>query len=189
MRRVAKIWRNCRTVRQSVDNTPRRYYGKYHRCAPLRYPISERLEELARSRSGRSAAQVDFAELLSVGGEPASRSKLRRMPPNLPHPWVPVGGKKPKGPAHPHANKPPGWMPKKEYLSNLAAERAPQQASPNGKSANLRTEVVRGQLIDASTPTIFPAQLNANRRSVIADVNSWLPLLSPICGQIRKFIY
>ena len=88
--------------------------------------LSAHLEELARARVERSAETVDFAELLSVE---QPRFKLQAIAQAVkPAPVNEVQKDKAKlkkeqeneGPS----NKPPGWLPKKEYLAKLAAEKA-----------------------------------------------------------------
>ena len=88
--------------------------------------LSAHLEELARARVERSAETVDFAGLLSVE---QPRFKLQAIAQAVkPAPANEVQKDKAKtkkeqeneGPS----NKPPGWLPKKEYLAKLAAEKA-----------------------------------------------------------------
>ena len=70
-------------------------------------------------------------------------------------PVVPPVVKKEKSPQEPKIpkGKPPGWLPKAEYLAKLAAERK--------AAANPRTAAVRGHLSVASTPIGVPARTKA----------------------------
>ena len=87
--------------------------------------LSAHLEELARSRVERSAAVIDFSELLSVE---QTRFKLQAVAQaTKKDPPVEKGGKgdkkKEKG-LGPSTGKPQGWLPKQEYLAKLAADKA-----------------------------------------------------------------
>ena len=88
--------------------------------------LSAHLEELARARVERSADTVDFAQLLSVE---QPRFKLQAIAQAVkPTPANEVQKEKTKlkkeQDAEGPSNKPPGWLPKKEYLAKVAAEKA-----------------------------------------------------------------
>ena len=102
--------------------------------------LSDRLEELARSRAERSAAVIDFDELLSVG---QTRFKLQaitqaaKKEPAVEK--VEKVDKKVKKEVDPLANKSPGWLPKKEYLGKLAADRAADQKKDTRRKSAQRS--------------------------------------------------
>ena len=86
--------------------------------------LSAHLEELARARVERSAATVDFAELLSVE---QPRFKLQAIAQAI-KPAPANDAQKDKKlkkeqDAEWPSTKPVGWLPKKEYLAKLTAEK------------------------------------------------------------------
>ena len=95
--------------------------------------LSAHLEELARARQERSAAQVDFAELLS---NEQSRFKTQAVAQAAKkEPVVQADTQKEKGQKEKgqkgkgQKEKPPGWLPKAEYLAKQAAEQKAAQAA------------------------------------------------------------
>ena len=91
--------------------------------------LSAHLEEMARPRAERPAAVIGLSELLSVE---QTRFKLQAIAQAAKTPAVEKVEKvemkqKVKKEVDPPANKPPGWLPKQEYLAKLAAERADDQ--------------------------------------------------------------
>ena len=97
--------------------------------------IAAHLEELARARQERADAQVYFYELLYTEKTrckiQAAAQAAKPGPPVDP----PAIGKKPNGPKDPTVpkGKPPGWLPKREYLANLAAGRKDRQDAAKEK--------------------------------------------------------
>ena len=87
--------------------------------------LSARLEELARSRAERPTDAVGFAELLSAE---QSRFKLQAGPQAAKN-ATPVDLKKEKLLKDTPVVPKPGWLPKKEYLAKLEAERVAKAAA------------------------------------------------------------
>ena len=87
--------------------------------------LSAHLEELARARVERSADTVDFAALLSAE---QPRFKLHAIAQAVKPTPVNDAQKdkklKKEQDTDAPSNKPAGWLPKKEYLAKLAAEKA-----------------------------------------------------------------
>lgn len=76
-----------------------------------------------RARAERAASQVDFAELLSVEKTRFETQSVARAA--KPAQAADKPTKKQPGDT-PRAHKPPGWIPKEEYLAMLEAGRAAQ---------------------------------------------------------------
>ena len=90
--------------------------------------ISTRLEEMARSRTNRPAGLVDFAELLS---NEHSRFKMQAVSQSKPAPTYPAAPKKEKDDKETRR----AWLPKKEYMANLEAEKKTNDKTSSSSAA------------------------------------------------------
>ena len=125
--------------------------------------LTAHLEELARARQERPAAQVDFADLLSTE---QTRFKIQAVaqaskpaplggPPVLKKEKVLKEKQVPK-------DKPPGWIPKPEYLAKLAAEKKEAQVAANQASQKERN---RAHSSHRSRPRTPKRREHFNRRA------------------------
>ena len=96
---------------------------------------------MARALAGRATAAVDFAELLSVE---QTRFKLQAVS-QAAKGATPVDLKKEKPPKDTPVAPKADWIPKKEYLAKLAAERAAKAAADSAARPRSRSRRVRSR--------------------------------------------
>ena len=101
--------------------------------------LSTRLEELARSRANKTAGAVDFTDLLSTEQHRFKIHAIDLAAKTAPKPAVPRVVTKAvtevtKAPTRRH------WMPKKQYMAVLAAEKKAAEASDVASAATSSTD-------------------------------------------------
>ena len=132
--------------------------------------LKSHLEELARSRVSEIAGTNDFQELLSNENH---RFKLQAIqqhtkPPKAEREQPPrtkkeVSKGKAAGKEKVPSGKPPGWLPKPEYLKKLAEDRKAAEASRQSRSPSRRRKPSRSRS-RKQKPARSPVQKQKRRR-------------------------
>ena len=125
--------------------------------------LSDHLEEMdrEREREERAAAQVDFAELLSAEQtrfdiQPAAKAAKHS-------PSVGPRTKEQPGDAPP-SGKLPVWLPKKEYMTDLAAGRASQPNETKRKPSPRRSRSMTTKRREHSNKRTHPPKRATTKR-------------------------
>ena len=100
--------------------------------------LSTRLEELARARANKTAGTVDFKDLLSTEKHRFKIQAIALASKTAPLPAVPKVGAKAVTEV-PNATTKRPWMPKKQYLAQLAAEKKAAEAAAVAAAATSST--------------------------------------------------